>query len=135
MAIDAFTEVSAERFQSLDAGYRERSVLLFPYRNYNPEFPPVSIGLWLSHAYRKKQIEAAHYIPDYDCRDALQKARAFCGNGAVWLGLLADVDSNRTVKITVPQFMLSDYGALAIDQEIPLKTELQERYNLQVEIQ
>lgn len=132
MIIDKFTEISAERFKNIESEYRGHSVILFPYRNYRDGYPTSAVGLWLSRELVKRQIEAAHYIPDSECADALRESRGVFGNTFAWLGLFVETDYDSVATLTVLQFMLEDFDHLAQDKETPLKNELEERFGLHI---
>ncbi len=132
MVIDTFTKISAERFRNIEAQECGNAVIAFPYRNYNPEYPESTLGLWLSTQLVKRRVEAAHYIPDYECTRALEVSGAYSANGLVWLGLFVEVDGDSVANLTLPQFVLDDYERLAIDKKTPLKAELEERFCMQI---
>lgn len=131
MALDRFTEISAERFRALETGFRGNSVMLFAYDNRSVEPPVYCVGLWLSRLLIKSQIEVAHYIPDSECRDALAQSRGAIG-GFIWLGLPVEKGSESAPQVIVPQFMLDDYERLALDTQVPLQSELESRFAVQI---
>lgn len=132
MAVDKFTEISAERFRSIEPQYTGHTGILFPYRNYGSEYRSTKLGLWLSRELVKTQIEAAHYLPDRECTRALETSDAFFANSFIWLGLLVEADSDSVANLTVPQFMLDDYSYLVLDEKTPLRVELEERFCVRI---
>ncbi len=139
MRVDGFSELSGERFKSFDESQQGHNVLFFRYFNYDNDLPSPLAGLWLSDELGKRQLEAAHYIPDMACQRALRESGATSQPaGLIWLGLYVKyrhVNSEPVADITMPRFMVEDYSSLAIDlQTKPLVRELEDRFNVAITI-
>ncbi len=129
---DKFTEISAERFRTIEPGYSGHAVIYFAYSNYDQESTTLSLGLWLSRELVKRQIEAAHYLPDRECAETLRLSRAALVNSYVWLGLPVASDLESVPSVTMPQFMIDDYERVAMDKTIPFQQELEQRFCVQI---
>ncbi len=132
MLRDKFTEISAERFRSIEPGYSGHAVIYFAYTSYDREQSTFTMGLWLSRQLVKRQIEAAHYIPDRECADTLRRCSTAVSNQYIWLGLPVSSDNESIPTVKMPQFMVNDYERLALDRTMTAQQELEERFCVQI---
>ena len=141
--IDPFAQKFRDLAISADAVNDERRGMIFRYfylaGGNGPRDWLYMAGLWVSREYNRRQIETVHFLPDRECERAVQSAGGHHKPSvAIWQGLLVsqvEVSGVKTYQFSIPQGILDNYAGLVLDQQTPLKDELEARFGVLIDTQ
>lgn len=142
METDPFTDLSRDRFYSIQEGRDGRRGVLFRYwyrdsseHRHSDRF--FYLGLWISRINEWDFQYRPHdsYV-DFQLHDALSAINACCtpSEGTFTVGLMVErpEPEGELPKVHIPSQTLSDYEPLKQSETVSLKDELEQRFGVNI---